>query len=105
MHKSSLIPNDGGVFPLESDMQGNLPVSFGKGATEKGWWKAPRRCPTSDSSFYSDNGSRIVDSQQGRSPLNISTTRTYLPLIVKWAFFVLSVNYLGPALPHGRILP
>jgi hypothetical protein len=27
-------------------MQGNLPVSFGKGATEKGW-KAPRRCPTS----------------------------------------------------------
>ena len=47
MHKSSLIPNDDGVFPLESDMQGNLPVSFGKGATEKGWWKAPRRCPTS----------------------------------------------------------
>jgi hypothetical protein len=33
MHKSSLIPNDDGVFPLESDMQGNLPVSFGKGAT------------------------------------------------------------------------
>ena len=31
MHKSSLIPNDDGVFPLESDMQGNLPVSFGKG--------------------------------------------------------------------------
>jgi len=46
MHKSSLSPNDYGVFPLESDMQGNLPVSFGKGATEKGW-KAPRRCPTS----------------------------------------------------------
>ncbi len=37
MHKSSLIPNDDGVFPLESDMQGNLPVSFGKGATEKGY--------------------------------------------------------------------
>ncbi len=46
MHKSSLSLNDYGVFPLESDMQGNLPVSFGKGATEKGW-KAPRRCPTS----------------------------------------------------------
>ena len=85
MHKSSLSLTDYGVFPLESDMQGNLPVSFGKGATEKGR-KEPRRCPTSDSSFYSDNGSRIVDSQQGRSPLNISTTRTYLPLIVKWVF-------------------
>ncbi len=46
MHKSSLSLNDYGVSPLESDMQGNLPVSFGKGATEKGW-KAPRRCPPS----------------------------------------------------------
>ncbi len=27
MHKSSLSLNDYGVFPLESDMQGNLPVS------------------------------------------------------------------------------
>ena len=31
---------------LESEVQGNLPASFGKGASEKGR-KVPRRCPTS----------------------------------------------------------
>jgi hypothetical protein len=34
------------TMPRVADMQGNLPVSFGKGATEKGC-KEPRRCPTS----------------------------------------------------------
>lgn len=46
MHKSSLSLDDYGVFPLESDVLGNGPASFGKGVTEKGW-KVPRRCPTS----------------------------------------------------------
>jgi hypothetical protein len=35
---------------LESEVQGNLPASFGKGASEKGR-KVPRRCPTSSKSF------------------------------------------------------
>ncbi len=38
-------------------MQGNLPVSFGKGATEKGW-KVPRRCPTSFGGGRSEKGQR-----------------------------------------------
>jgi hypothetical protein len=36
MHKSSLSLDDYGMFPLESDVLGNGPASFGKGVTEKG---------------------------------------------------------------------
>ena len=74
MHKSSLSPNDYGVFPLESDMQGNLPVSFGKGATEKGW-KAPRRCPTSFGEGQLEKGQAI-----GTSPAAYPTTRSAIAI-------------------------
>ena len=36
MQKSSLSLDDYGVFPLESDVLGNGPASFGKGVTEQG---------------------------------------------------------------------
>ena len=55
-------------------MQGNLPVSFGKGATEKGW-KVPRRCPTSFGEGQLEKGHRKMVPRQLPTQLSISVLK------------------------------
>jgi len=61
-------------------MQGNLPVSFGKGATEKGW-KAPRRCPTSFGEGQLEKGHRKMVPRQLPTQLRISVPKNESPMI------------------------